>query len=88
MNGRDTELSELAHVALGCIGGLLPFLLSVANARGTLPAMGAETIPQVVIQVALGGLASWLMPTNVRLIAVYHGATAPALLAVLIKHAN
>jgi hypothetical protein len=77
----------------GCIGGLSIYAvkLAVLTATGVvtigaeLPHVGGLYIAGVIVTVLLGGVASYALESHNALIAIYHGATSPAMFTFLVN---
>jgi hypothetical protein len=73
-------------IAFGCIGGLLPDVLRLIKARHETPPgyfKNAMFYVGVMLLVALGGFAAWLLGAGDYKEAVAYGFTAPELISKL-----
>jgi len=77
--------------AYGFVGGLCIYLAKLAmlttsgaiSVGADLPSIGYLYVLGILATAALGGIVSYALESHNVLIALYHGATAPALFAFL-----
>lgn len=81
-------MSQLAIVVLGCVGGLVPDVLRLVKTRykKRLPAYlrYLNFWVGVVLLIAIGGLAAWLLAAQDPKDALAYGFAAPELLSRLL----
>ena len=82
----EPPLGARAQYGWGAFGGLLPFLIRLAQAGGNdfgaaLPQFGGLFVLAMLLSAVLGAIASRAFRAHHILAALYHGATATLALA-------